>query len=417
MNFIFKSKQRTPADLVRSVRESINRLDAGGGTPGVGGANGSGGSGSAGAGASSGSSSSPFGSGITIGIGSNSSSSSGVSSSASAGSSDARRKATEELTRSLGQIKAILFGAEGDGSTSSSALTNGSSNSNSNSTSDPSPELVAQLAQEVYANDILHLLLLHIWRLEFEARKDVAQIFNNLLRRQVGSRWPTVEYLNSRPAIIFAALKGYENPDVALNTGMILREMLRHESLAQILLESDRFYLFPDYIEKTTFGISCDAFSNFKETLTRHKPMVAAYLEKNYDKFFTMYTTLLQSPNYVTKRQSLKLLGEILLDRTNFNVMTRYISNEDNLKMMMNLLRDKSKNIQFEAFHVFKVFVANPRKPPVIEGILRRNRERLVSFLSNFHNDRDDEQFVDEKQYVLQIIEATGQAQPQRAGA
>lgn len=68
-----------------------------------------------------------------------------------------------------------------------------------------------------------------------------------------------------------------------------------------------------------------------------------------------MYAGLVQSTNYVTKRQSLKLLGEILLDRTNFNVMTRYIASEDNLKMMMNLLRDKSKNIQFEAFHVFKV--------------------------------------------------------------
>lgn len=68
-----------------------------------------------------------------------------------------------------------------------------------------------------------------------------------------------------------------------------------------------------------------------------------------------MYKGLLHSENYVTKRQSLKLLGEILLDRTNFNVMTRYISSEDNLKDMMNLLKDKSKNIQFEAFHVFKV--------------------------------------------------------------
>jgi calcium binding protein 39 len=35
--------------------------------------------------------------------------------------------------------------------------------------------------------------------------------------------------------------------------------------------------------------------------------------------------------------------------------MTRYISSEENLKDMMNLLKDKSKNIQFEAFHVFKV--------------------------------------------------------------
>lgn len=37
--------------------------------------------------------------------------------------------------------------------------------------------------------------------------------------------------------------------------------------------------------------------------------------------------------------------------------MTRYISNPDNLKLMMNLLREKSRNIQFEAFHVFKVII------------------------------------------------------------
>jgi len=37
--------------------------------------------------------------------------------------------------------------------------------------------------------------------------------------------------------------------------------------------------------------------------------------------------------------------------------MTRYISNPDNLKLMMNMLKEKSRNIQFEAFHVFKVCV------------------------------------------------------------
>jgi calcium binding protein 39 len=51
-----------------------------------------------------------------------------------------------------------------------------------------------------------------------------------------------------------------------------------------LLLALRRFYTFPDYIEKTTFGVSCDAFANFKECLTKHKPMVAEYLERNYDK-------------------------------------------------------------------------------------------------------------------------------------
>lgn len=35
--------------------------------------------------------------------------------------------------------------------------------------------------------------------------------------------------------------------------------------------------------------------------------------------------------------------------------MSKYISHTEHLKLMMNLLKDKSRNIQFEAFHVFKV--------------------------------------------------------------
>ena len=52
---------------------------------------------------------------------------------------------------------------------------------------------------------------------------------------------------------------------------------------------------------------------------------------------------------------SSQLLGELLMDRHNFNVMNKYISNPDNLLMIMNMLKESSKNIQFEAFHVFKV--------------------------------------------------------------
>lgn len=87
--------------------------------------------------------------------------------------------------------------------------------------------------------------------------------------------------------------------------------------------------------------------------------------------------------------------------------MTKYIANADNLKLMMNLLRDESRSIQFEAFHVFKVFVANPNKTKVISDILLKNQEKLVSFLSKFHNDRaDDEQFNEEKAFLIKQVQA-----------
>merc|ERR1719427_550633 len=74
-------------------------------------------------------------------------------------------------------------------------------------------------------------------------------------------------------------------------------------------------------------------------------------------------------------------------------------------KFLMNLLRDKSRNIQFEAFHVFKVFVANPNKTQPILDILVKNKDKLVEFLLNFHTDRtEDEQFNDEKTYLIKQI-------------
>lgn len=91
---------------------------------------------------------------------------------------------------------------------------------------------------------------------------------------------------------------------------MILRECIRHESLTKIILtthQSQYFFKFFQYVDLSTFDIASDAFATFKELLVRHKGVVAEFLEKNYDVFFEKYTELLQSNNYVTKRQSLKV--------------------------------------------------------------------------------------------------------------
>ena len=81
----------------------------------------------------------------------------------------------------------------------------------------------------------------------------------------------------------------------------------------------------------------------------------------NFDLFFERYNNvLIGSSSYVTKRQSIKLLGEILLDRANYNVMTAYVDKGDHLKLCMNLLRDDRKMVQYEGFHVFKVWQCGP---------------------------------------------------------
>lgn len=94
-----------------------------------------------------------------------------------------------------------------------------------------------------------------------------------------------------------------------------------------------------------------------------------------------------------------------MLDRANYAVMTAYVDRGEHLKICMNLLRDDRKMVQYEGFHVFKVFVANPHKSIAVQKILLINRERLLSFLKVFLDDRqDDEQFIDEKEFLIKQI-------------
>lgn len=86
--------------------------------------------------------------------------------------------------------------------------------------------------------------------------------------------------------------------------------------------------------------------------------------------------------------------------------MTAYIDSAANLKLCMQLLRDDRRMLNYEGFHVFKVFVANPNKSLEVQRILIKNRERLLRFLPSFLEDRtEDVQFADEKAYCIRVIE------------
>lgn len=52
------------------------------------------------------------------------------------------------------------------------------------------------------------------------------------------------------------------------------------------------------------------------------------------------------------------------------------------------------------------MFVANPNKSVAVQRILINNRDRLLKFLPRFLEDRtDDDQFTDEKSFLVRQIE------------
>ncbi|KAL3683077.1 hypothetical protein R1sor_001099 [Riccia sorocarpa] len=293
-------------------------------------------------------------------------------------------KALEEVDKNLVAMKHMLLG-EGD--------------------AEPNPEQVSQLTFEACKDDFLELLVQKLPSLGWEARKDTVNIWCTVLRQSVAGRHYGLEFLEKHTELLDFLVSCYETKEIALNCGSMLRECARHPALAKYMLESASFELFFKYVELPNFDIASDAFSTFKELLTRHEAVVCEYLTTHYKPFFRLYDRLLASSNYVTRRQSLKLLGEFLLERANAAIMMQYISEVHNLRIIMTLIKDPSKSIQSNAFHVFKVFVANPNKTPAIVNILYKNRDKLLRFIENFHLDKEDEQFEEEKELLIKEIE------------
>ncbi|MED6157107.1 hypothetical protein PIB30_020263 [Stylosanthes scabra] len=291
-----------------------------------------------------------------------------------------------ELFRNLRELKSILYG---------------------DSESEPVAEACAQLTQEFFNEDTLRILIKCLPKLNLEARKDATQVVANLQRQQVQSKLIASDYLEKNIDLMDILISGYENSEMALHYGAMLRECIRHQVVARYVLDSPHMKKFFDYIQLPNFDVAADAAATFKELLTRHKSTVAEFLNKNYDWFFAEYNSkLLESSNYITRRQAVKLLGDMLLDRSNSAVMTRYVSSRDNLRILMNLLRESSKSIQTEAFHVFKLFVANQKKPADIVGILVTNRSKLLRLLGDLKLDKEDEQFEADKAQVMKEIAA-----------
>ncbi|CAA0836523.1 Putative MO25-like protein [Striga hermonthica] len=248
------------------------------------------------------------------------------------------------------------------------------------SQSEPLSDACAQLAQEFFRDNTLRLLIVCLPKLNLEARKNSTQIVANLQRQQVQCRLIACDYLEKNLDLLDVLVAGY-------------------------LLQPEHMKKFFDYIQVPYFDIASDAAATFKELLTRHKSTVADFLSNNYDWFFAEYNSkLLESNNYITRRYSVKLLGDILLDRSNSAVMTRYVNSRDNLRILMNLLRESSKSIQVEAFHVFKLFAANQNKAPEVINILVANRSKLLRLFADFKTDREDEQFEADKSQVIKEI-------------
>eukprot|EP00440_Ansanella_granifera_P074513 gb/GFBE01080864.1/.p1 GENE.gb/GFBE01080864.1/~~gb/GFBE01080864.1/.p1 ORF type:complete len:438 (+),score=82.24 gb/GFBE01080864.1/:1-1314(+) len=312
------------------------------------------------------------------------------------------KKSSEDIKRQLQALLEVLEDTAERGETIGSKAVGGVV---------PSPQNAGEvLLNQFLVADLPARLVAGLGQLEFEVRKDVVTVFSAIVRlgAQVGADQQLQQYTQCHPKFFELLVDGYEKPEIATHCGMMLRSCARHSRLVEAFLSQTKVALkLITFTRHESFDISTDAFSSLHDFLLTHHALSARFLEDNFRDFFALYNGLLEHGDYVTQRQALKLLSDMLLERKFMRVMMAYIEDEQFLQIHMNLLRADSKAIQLEAFHVFKIFVANPQKPPRVQHILYKNKDRLVMLLEGLKANRsDDKQFDEDKNTVISKLQA-----------
>ena len=307
------------------------------------------------------------------------------------------KKSQDDAGRYLKQIKAIIYGDDEN---------------------EPQQDQIQLLLTEILQSNSLYLSTFTLPKLDFDSRKDVVVMYSTLLRRNSlnGMKQPAttslspppvVDYLlHAQPKILDYLLRGPEHSEIALVTGQIIRDCIKFEKINKHVLYSPSFWNLFKYVENPTFEIACDAMMTLNDVLTIHKKLVSEFLANNYEAFMTKINGLIKSTNYVTKRQSVKLLNDLVSEKANLQFLHKYFADTRNLKYTMLLLSEKLKNLQLEGFHLLKFFVANPKRTPKVNETLIKNKFNFLEFfktfdVASFH----DSSLVEERNYVIKQIE------------
>lgn len=157
---------------------------------------------------------------------------------------------------------------------------------------DSSPEAVSQLVNSMVQDDFFYVLTHSLHLLPFEARKDSQSILSNAFRfRPPGTtadEGPALAHIiDQRSEVIVELCRGYDHKESSMPCGVVLREILKFEHVAAIVLHDQSqgeepavkaadlelgatqsgegvFWKFFSWIDKGAFEVSTDAFTTFR---------------------------------------------------------------------------------------------------------------------------------------------------------
>ena len=195
--------------------------------------------------------------------------------------------------------------------------------------------------------------------------------------------------------------------DLDLLCGQFLRDLMQNNGILNALLTLNTYNQLVRMACSEIFEISSDSCDSIRSLLSSNQS--SDFININHLNILQGIYELCDK-SYYSKRIALKLLYEIIKDENNMYFSECYISNEENLKYTMDLMKkDEAVEVRIEAFYVFsqqvRLILNSKNKLKLLSyKIILKNKEKIIKYLERFQNHRQHQKFQTEKVELIQFL-------------
>jgi calcium binding protein 39 len=263
--------------------------------------------------------------------------------------------------------------------------------------------LSAVINTKLYRDDTVALLVSLLPGFDQQIVNAVSTMLQTTIREFPRESLP--DYLMRNQDVLTQLVANLGNPAVSGVCHILFRACMKSRDLMVRLYDAGIVGSFIQNLSGNNFDKLAAAFATYEALLTSHPDVSSDKINAQWEIFQIQFKQLLSSPNYLVQLNFLPVLIKFITLPECRSLFLRYLTDVENLQLIMVLLKSNSRRVVAQAYSVFKLFVINPRRTDAISSALKKNKVKLCHFLKDLSLDDSEPDLEAEKRQVIDIIE------------
>lgn len=259
--------------------------------------------------------------------------------------------------------------------------------------------------------EIVTRIFVNLYALSQDDQKDFIEILDEVMKVELDPHPLSAAIADHFDDVLWEIMPKFGMDKESIYYSNMLKIMTNQPQLIKYFLNEKIFNKLCEYACDNVFNISSEAISLLEEIMfsknLKVQIEIEKYLNSHPEEIMNMFISMLEKDNYLSKRETMKILHSILSQKKQDEFFKYYVSKKEHLKFAMISLNDENVAINIEGFKLLVFFfkATYEMRGKKVNETISKNWDKLTEFLETFLENKDaDENLEKERDFVIKAL-------------